>query len=173
MLRDGVLSEKGRRSPSRRHLDFLAHGRRSDGYRGSLKNERLLIQVRRGSERSSTNDYPIEPEFPGALETLGFRSSLSPLSFVSLSGSEKMRCWGACLLTQVVTSKPAASVTSRLHPIIQFPCYGMITRQNMDAPNCPHITLGAVPQRAQCPYWRPSLFQLPSFCSPLRKPPLP
>ena len=31
LLRDGVLSEKGWRSPSRPHLDFLAHGRRSDG----------------------------------------------------------------------------------------------------------------------------------------------
>ena len=35
LLRDGVLSEKGRRSPSRPHLDFLAHGRRSAGYMGS------------------------------------------------------------------------------------------------------------------------------------------
>jgi hypothetical protein len=34
LLRDGVLSEKRRRSPSRRHLDFyfLAHGRSSAGY---------------------------------------------------------------------------------------------------------------------------------------------
>ena len=32
LLRDGVLSEKGRRTPSRTHLDFLAHGRRSAGY---------------------------------------------------------------------------------------------------------------------------------------------
>jgi hypothetical protein len=36
LLRGGVLSEKGRRSPSRPHLDFLAHGRRSDGYMGSI-----------------------------------------------------------------------------------------------------------------------------------------
>ena len=37
LLRDGALSEKGRRSPSRPHLDFyfLAHGRRSAGYMGS------------------------------------------------------------------------------------------------------------------------------------------
>ena len=32
LLRDGVLNEKGRRSPSRPHLDFLAHGRRPAGY---------------------------------------------------------------------------------------------------------------------------------------------
>ena len=32
LLRDGVLSEKARRSPSRPHLDFMAHGRRSAGY---------------------------------------------------------------------------------------------------------------------------------------------
>jgi hypothetical protein len=57
LLRHGVLSEKGRRSPSRPHLDFLAHGRRSDGYMGSLKNERLLIQVRCRSGRSSINDF--------------------------------------------------------------------------------------------------------------------
>jgi len=31
LLRDGILSEKGRRSPSRPYRDFLAHGRRSDG----------------------------------------------------------------------------------------------------------------------------------------------
>jgi hypothetical protein len=35
---------------------FLAHGSRSDGYMGSLKNERLLIQVRCRSGRSSTDD---------------------------------------------------------------------------------------------------------------------
>ena len=35
LLRDGVLSEKRRRSPSRPHLDFLVHGRRSAGYMGS------------------------------------------------------------------------------------------------------------------------------------------
>jgi len=61
LLRGGVLSEKRRRSPSRPHLDFLAHGRRSDGYMGSLKNERLLIQVRCRSERSSTEDYQMWP----------------------------------------------------------------------------------------------------------------
>jgi hypothetical protein len=59
LLRDGVLSGKRRRSLSRPHLDFFANGRRPDGYMGSLKNERLVIQVPRGSERSSTNDFPI------------------------------------------------------------------------------------------------------------------
>ena len=34
-LRDGVLSEKRRRSPSMPHLDFFAHGGRSVGYMGS------------------------------------------------------------------------------------------------------------------------------------------
>ncbi len=83
LLRDGVLSEKRRGTPSGRHLDFLAHGRRSDGYMGSLKNERLLIQVRRGSERSSTNDSPIEPEFPDTLEILKSTCSLPAVSYVS------------------------------------------------------------------------------------------
>jgi len=37
LLRNNVLSEKGRSSPSMPHLDFyfLAHGRRSAGYMGS------------------------------------------------------------------------------------------------------------------------------------------
>jgi hypothetical protein len=39
LLRGGVLSERGRRSPSRTRLDFMAHGRRSAGDTGSPKNE--------------------------------------------------------------------------------------------------------------------------------------
>ena len=61
LLRDGVLSEKRRGTPSGPNLDFLAHGRRSAGDMGSPNSERLLIQVRRGYERSSTNDFPMKP----------------------------------------------------------------------------------------------------------------
>jgi hypothetical protein len=57
LMRYGVLSEKRRSSPCMPHVGFPAHGRRSAGYMGSPRNERLLIQVCRGSERSSINNY--------------------------------------------------------------------------------------------------------------------
>jgi flavin-dependent dehydrogenase len=38
LLRDGVLSERGRRPPSRPHPDFTAHGRTSARDMGSPKN---------------------------------------------------------------------------------------------------------------------------------------
>jgi len=63
LLRDGVLSEKRRRSPSRPHLDFyfLAHGRSSAGYMGSPRNERLQIQVCQVGGQAASYDKPKQP----------------------------------------------------------------------------------------------------------------
>jgi len=61
LLRDGVLKGKGAKTSLQATCPFPGLWQRSAGYMGSPRNERLLIHVRRGSERSSTNDSPIEP----------------------------------------------------------------------------------------------------------------
>ena len=61
LLRDGVLRGKEAKTILQATCRFPGLWERSAAYMGSPKNERLLIQVRRESERSSTNDYPIDP----------------------------------------------------------------------------------------------------------------
>ena len=57
LLRGGVLRVEGGSITLQAACQFPGLWQRSGAYMGSPKNERLLIQVRCRSERSSTDDY--------------------------------------------------------------------------------------------------------------------